>query len=318
MMYQRGFTILEILISLSLGLLLFAGVMSVFSGMYATSDTTTRYGAMQETGRITISLLTDDLMRQGFWGELAMPLSTSNLIAVPPAPANECEGHGINNGTFPKNIGTFRSIWGTTPSTASTMECIDDAKLNSDILQLKRAVAIPAAGALEDERYYLTTNMNAGQIFDGEDAPPVINNSQTWEYQHHVYYVSEDALAGSSNVVPTLNLISLANSMWNQPLIDGVEMIRFLYGIDSDGNGNVDSFVSADNVTNAIWDGASNAKIRAIKVYVLVRDIELDPNYTNDTVYRLGDVNVDGGGDNYRRMLFSSTVTLHNGDVRVW
>ncbi|REL34766.1 PilW family protein [Thalassotalea euphylliae] len=318
MKYQRGFTILEIFISLALGLVLFSGVMSIFVGMYSTSDTTTRYGSMQETGRITISLLTDDLMRQGFWGELAMPLSNSNLLAVPAAPSSECRGGGINNGTFPGNIGTFRAIWGATPLNSAMMGCINDAKQGSDILQLKRAVALPTVGALDDDRYYLTTNMNAGQIFDGENTPPVINNSQTWEYQHHIYYVSDDTLAGSSNVVPTLNLISLANSMWNQPLIDGVEMIRFLYGIDSDGNGNVDSFVSANNVTDAIWDGASSAKIRAVKVYVLVRDIELDPTYTNDTVYRLGDVNFNAAGDNYRRMLFSSTITLHNGDVRVW
>ncbi len=314
---QRGFTLLEIFITLTIGLVLFAGVLSVFVGMKSTVKVTSSYGGMQETGRFAISVLTDDLMRQGFWGDMVMPMTRSNLLGVPAvAPVGECIGEGINNRTFPLALGHYRTIWGRVVTAANNMSCITDAKIGSDILQLKRAISSEETGALNANRYYLVTNLTTGQIIDGGTAVPTINNSKNWEFQHHVYYVSEQTVG--SNKIPTLNLISLANTMSNQPLIDGVEQIKFMYGVDSNLNGVVNAFISANNMTQAFWDNENNSRIIAVKMYVLVRDILPDNSYTNSTTYQLGDTTFTAPGDNYRRMLFSSTVTLHNGDVEIW
>ena len=51
-------------------------------------------------------------MRQGFWGEMPTALSSSNLLDVADVPTEECTGEGINNGSFPTNVGQFRSLWG--------------------------------------------------------------------------------------------------------------------------------------------------------------------------------------------------------------
>ncbi len=56
------------MISLAVGLVLFAGVMSIFVGMRTTTAETTGYGELQENGRFAISVLSDDLLRQNFWG----------------------------------------------------------------------------------------------------------------------------------------------------------------------------------------------------------------------------------------------------------
>ena len=63
---QRGFTLLEILISLSVGLILVGGVMSAFVGMRTTSAETSSIGELQENGRFALNILTDDLLRQDF------------------------------------------------------------------------------------------------------------------------------------------------------------------------------------------------------------------------------------------------------------
>ena len=314
---QQGFSLIELFISLAVGLFLFAGVLSVFVGMRTTSSETSSYGNMQETGRFALSVLTDDLMRQGFWGDIATSLSANELTAIPAAPGNECQGGGLNNGTFPGNLGHFRTIWGRTATTASPISCVDDAKLQSDILQIKRVVSTPVANAARTaDRYYLVANSSGGQIIDGGDALPTINNSRIWEYQHHVYYVSEQTLGGLT--YPVLNRAILVNEMDDEPLIDGVEMVKFMYGVDVDNDAVVDTYVSANNMTQAFWDNEFDSRIRAVKVYVLVRDIEPDPNYTNNVVYQLGDTTLDAFEDNYRRMLFSSTVTLFNGDIEIW
>jgi len=313
---QKGFSLLEIFIALAIGIFLLGGVISIFSGMRATSNETSRYGSMQETGRFAISVLTDDLMRQGFWGPMYMPLSRSNLLAVPVAPVGECTGAGLNNGTFPQLLGHFRTIWGATATTASMMGCITDAKVGSEVLQLKRTISAPHLGALSPNTYYLIANRVGGSIITSVDPVPVINDSSNWEYQHHVFYVSEQTVG--SNVIPSLNMQTLGTTITNEPLIDGVERIHFMYGVDTDSDGIVNTYLQADDMTMAFWDNQSNSQIIAVKMYVLVRDIDEDFQYENSTVYELGDVTFTAPNDNYRRVLFSSTVALRNGGVEIW
>ena len=316
---QQGFSLIELFVSLAIGLALFSGVLSVFVGMRSTSSETSSFGNMQETGRFAISVLTDDLMRQGFWGDMHGSLTRGVLGLVPGAPGNECVGGGFNNGTFPNNTPLhFRTLWGVTATAINPVSCINDAKLQSDVLQIKRTIATrTAAAAMDSDRYYLVTNTENGHIIDGADAlPTTINNATIWEYQHHIYYVSEQTLGGLS--YPVLNRIMLVNQMDDEPLIEGVEMVRFMYGVDVDNDGVIDTYVSSGNMTQAFWDNEFDSRIRSVKMYVLVRDLEPDANYTNRTTYQLGDFTLNALNDNYRRMLFSSTVTLFNGDMEEW
>ena len=315
---QRGFTLVEIFISLAVGLALFAGVLSVFVGMKTTTTETATYGELQENGRFALSILTEDLLKQDFWGDYSGSLDFSMLNSVPGAPGTECNGEGLNNGTFPIATGHFRTLWGQTIAAASVMGCIDDAKTTSDILQLKRAISQPLTATTNDN-YYIVANLSGAEIFTGTDIPEVAN-SQVWEYQHHIYYVREEAQG--TNTVPVLMQGRLTTNMTFDPIIDGIDMIRFMYGIDRDAEGSagygiVDAFVSAANMTDTQWDNGNNNRIIAVRIYVLARSILPDNKYTNTNTYRLGDLDVTYN-DNYRRLLFNSTVTLYNAGVDSW
>ena len=67
--YQQGFTLLEVFVALVIGLVIFAGVLSVFVGMRTTTTETSSHGELQENGRFAISILTDDISKQDFWGD---------------------------------------------------------------------------------------------------------------------------------------------------------------------------------------------------------------------------------------------------------
>jgi len=343
---QQGFSLLEIFIALSIGLVLFAGVMSVFVGLKTTVSETSSYGEMQENGRFAISVLTDDLIRQGFWGNLPAEMDISVLENPPPVAANDCTIAGTNNGSFPQAVGHFRTIWGATLASASVMNCITDAKTTSDIIVIKRVISQPVlppvtAGKLDANRYYLMSSANSADVFAGNAAIPTIPNSQVWEYQNHIYYIKNETQG--SNIIPVLMQGRLTNSATKainfQPMIDGIEMIRFWYGVDMDadvdtndytdtfnassgpGDGVIDAFIPARNMTAALWDNDAS-KILAVKVFVLVRDILPDAKYTNNNTYQLGGSSTadqfSANGDNYRRLLFSSTVSLQNVKVKVW
>ncbi|MBO9490150.1 PilW family protein [Endozoicomonas sp. G2_1] len=331
---QRGFSILEIFIGLALGSVLVAGVLSVFVGMRTTTEETSSIGELQENARFALNVLTDDLLRQGFWGDLPGGLSTSTLQAFPNGPAGtECRGAGTNNGTFPAAAaGPFRALWGATVAGNSTMSCasVNDAKRGSDLIQIKRAVTFPQpqnqdgslVNALDSDRYYLYANTSDGAVFRGNEAtPPDVENGRYWQYQHHVYYVRDEVQGGQT--IPVLMQGRLTTGMTFGPLVEGIERIRFMYGVDSDGDGAVNAFISADNMTPQYWDNQGNIRILAVKIYVLARSIFPDADYENTQTYQMGDLNVsfvngNGTGDNYRRLLLSSTVTLFNARVDTW
>jgi type II secretory pathway pseudopilin PulG len=130
------------------------------------------------------------------------------------------------------------------------------------------------------------------------------------------------------------------------PLIDGVEGFKVVLGID-----NVSKSGAAVDYTQAInWqdptnlvlptnrgDGAPDQYIRctgaggctaaqlinvvAVKLYILVRDRDTTPGYTDTKTYCLGEPNADGTcpaasqytpGDNYKRHLFITTIRVNN------
>ena len=335
----KGFTLLELMVSLAIGLVLFAGVMSVFVGMRTTSAETSSYGELQENGRFAVSVLTDDLLRQDLWGDYTGIFDISSISHSLVAPGNDCSGAGVNNASFPSAVGHFRTLWGDTVASSNPMACFNDAKIGSDVLQVKRVSAVdlirrdadgtPILDVDGDQipisnapagNYHLVTNANDGILFSS-GAVPVVENSRVWQYQHHVYYVREEAQG--SNTVPVLMQGRLTTNMSFAPIIDGIEMIRFMYGYDADtdpdaaGYGVVDAFISADNMTEALWDDAGGTKIIAVKIFVLARNIAEDNKYTNNNTYQLGDLSVTFN-DNYRRLLFSSTVTLYNARVDLW
>jgi type IV pilus assembly protein PilW len=324
---QQGFSLVEIFISLTVGLALLIGVLSIFVGMKTTTTETATYGELQENGRYAISLLSDDLLRQGFWGDLTGSIDESGLVSSPEptSVAGDCIGGGINNASFPATVGHFRTLWGDTLTTNNAMGCISNGKVGSDVLQLKRVVSSAVAvGDISNDNYYMISNPNTAGIFAGDDAVPNINFGQIWEYQQHIYYVREDSQG--SNVVPVLVQGRLQNKtaiMNLDMVVEGIELIRFMYGVDTTNNGIVNAYISADNMSNAYWDNESDVRILAVKIYVLARNILPDNKYENLNTYQLGDLNVnfidgDGNGDHYRRLLFSSTVTLYNARIDSW
>jgi type IV pilus assembly protein PilW len=317
---QHGFSLLEVFIALSIGLVLFAGVLSIFVGLKTTTTETSSYGELQENGRFAINVLSDDLLRQDFWGDFTGSVNLTSITPVPAAPLGECTGGGVNNGTFPVAVGHFRTIWGETVNGASIMGCTADANVDSDILQLKRVVSSPLALVAGDAapvgNYYFMSNLDAGTIFAAGTVPD-IKNGRVWQYQHHIYYVRNEIQG--SDTVPVLMQGQLSNTLAFAPIIDGIEMIRFEYGIDTDitpsaaGYGIVDAYVPANSMTDALWNNTSS-RIISVKVYVLARSIRKDNQYENKNTYNLGGFAypVD---DNYRRLLFSSTVTLFNATI---
>lgn len=125
-----------------------------------------------------------------------------------------------------------------------------------------------------------------------------------------MYFIANDA-----NQIPILRRKTLTSTgMSNdEQLVEGIENIRFLYGFDNDGDSTPDSFMPAEDVTSLMWDNEGFQRLVAIKAFVLVRSINEDKSYTNETEYLLGDKTITiPANDHYRRKVLSTTIVLEN------
>lgn len=308
---QAGLTLVELMISMAIGVFLLGGVTAAYLAMRSTTTETIALSEMQQNGRMALSLLSADIQQAGFRGML--PEFTSDMTA--PAPfAADCSW-GLNGGSFPQaGLGNFPPIWGRTLAGAgAAIGCVAGAVANSDIIQIKRAAApavLPAA--LQNDRFYLESNANQGIIFPGTAAVAGLTLGEIWPYLHHVYFVTNEVFDGQT--IPVLSRMELRNNggpaMVQTMLLDGIERVRFHYGVDLNDDAVIDSYLTANNMPAALWQ--ADAKVLAVKVFVLARATRPDVNYQNNNSYDLGDGVAFVPDDNFRRMLFSTTVSLLN------
>lgn len=299
---QRGLSLVEIMISMTLGLLVIAAVIYLFLSSKQTYAHTDRMVRMNENGRYALSILSDDLRLIDFWGEArTLDIQTdSNLDAI----ASDCTDVAVGyNFNTPFGAGTAGS--------ADILGCINDAIPNSDFIVVKHASPTETAvGSIADGHTYIVSNIAKAILFDGDgkDVKPTTNtggdvpNGKFWEYTATIYYVRND---GSG--VPSLQRRRLVGNTWGNPeeVAIGVERLRVLVGIDIDDDGSTDAFVAPSQVPN--WSQAV-----ATRLFLLIRTEERDPFYTDSRSYQLGDIAVAAPNDNFHRVLFNTTVALRN------
>ena len=91
-----------------------------------------------------------------------------------------------------------------------------------------------------------------------------------------------------------------------EELVEGVESMQILYGVDTSNNGAVNTYVKADAVTN--WDN-----IISVKIALLMRTIEEYGETTDNNTYDLLGETAGPFNDRRRRRIFSTTIQVRNG-----
>ena len=77
---QHGFSLVELLIAMTLGLILIAGMIAVFSGNKRTSELTSEMANMQESARYALQAIANDIRSAGFQGCLGLDHGSVNDI----------------------------------------------------------------------------------------------------------------------------------------------------------------------------------------------------------------------------------------------
>ncbi|ALO41379.1 PilW family protein [Pseudoalteromonas phenolica] len=327
-MKQKGFTILEFLVSMFIGVLILGGVIATYISMKATTRDTMAIGELQETGRLTLSILRRDIEQVGFWGTFyEAGFSATNLTSLG-NPNPDCAG-GLNNGSFPNTDPTnFRPVYSAISDGQTMLGCVSDSKENTDIIQVKflEGRQMTPETVTNQNRYYFISEQERAEFVTGSNAqnPLPTVNATLWPYSHHVYYINEQNLQiNNRNVlVPVLmrKRLTVNGGLVTEPIMEGIEDMRLVYGIDSDADNRVDTYVSGSDMTAAHWENTNG--ILTIQVFILVRTLDFDSDLElKNQTYTLGldtDKRVHTFTDNYRRTVFSTTIRLNNVGSTGW
>lgn len=319
---QAGFSLIELMVSITLGLIVLSSVLVVFSNSSAARNEVERTTRQIENGRYASELLTEDLRLAGFYGEL----DATSIAAPGSVPTDPCSVAVGDWGTWiPLHVQGADGD-GFPASTCA----LSNRKANTDVLVVRRARTCTAGStncdSVTNGKPYLQVSLCATQTgtayklglqgtadFDRQTRTCTTTAlAEKREYYVRVYYIATDNGAGVS--VPTLTRLDLTGSSFTStPLVEGIEDLQFMYGIDNAGSDGVpDTYVSNPS-TVADW-----TNVMTVQFYLLARNLETSPNYSDTKTYTLGKKSdgtaytVTASGDGYRRHVYSSLVRIAN------
>lgn len=326
---NKGFSLIEVMTALVLGLVVLLMVVQLFVNTKNNHAQNDRMSDALESGRYALRQLATDLKGAGFIGGVLDP-STVTIDPTLVPPTVDCGSATEVNWAY--DLTTYRalqfetSITSTVANTDHTCIASTDYKNNTDLLVVKRVynqpldpTAVPTP--LAQNKVYLRSNYstaclwyyNGAAINPGGATCPTLG-VYDWQYMVHVYYIRPYFNPKETIPVPTLCRKSLGAtagqpSMTELCLAEGIEDFHIMFGIDTD--------TPMDGIANVFESKAilpADLKTRAVsaRIYVLARAKQPDSTFTNNKTYIMGDKVVGPFADNFYRRLYSTTVLLRN------
>lgn len=317
---QLGFSIIEFMIAVLLGIVLTSGVISVYiesKRNYSYDDEVAR---LQENGRYAINLLRNELTQAGYWG--------GRLDTIPSAAVTtDCVSAGnwaLQIGDPVDLIDTFASSL-TTAKGEDISACLESSEiqLGTDIVSVKRTAGqatlkngdFPAGViAADTSQWYLRVEDygktvswvyldNSGTIPSAEETAD--SGFDYWEYYAKVFYIRNFAETAGDGI-PTLAVEYLkGDKMDTGAMVRGVEDMQIEFGIDGGVDNTPDQYKDSPTASDL-------ERIVSARIYLLVRsEIEL-PGYTNTKIYTLGGKVLPAKNDGFMRKVYSTTVQMRN------
>lgn len=328
----RGFTMVELLVAMTLGLFVVGGIATAYVQNQRTRAELERSSRQLENGRYAVQLLADELRHAGYLGTFD-PRPLPEPAALPAL----CETAVANlQAALPISLQGADD-----PATAPA--CLTDVKAGTDVIVIRRASTCIAGTAgcaaatgghphiqasLCDDPTQLGSPFATNHYaFDSTLANLTRQDrdcstpAPVRRFLVRIYYVANNNAAGDG--IPTLKRAELnGGSFTVEPLVEGIETLQLEYGIDSDRNGAPEQY-STDPTTFGGCTGSDCQvdnwlDVTAVKLHLLARNLEASPGHSDAKTYVLGNDSagvanqVGPFGDAFRRHVYNTVVRLNN------
>jgi len=339
---MRGFSLVELMVAMTLSLLLLAGVVAIFASSRSSYETTDKLSRIQESGRFALDQFVHDIRASGFLGCSRAPLVFTSVVTP---------GNFLYD--FVDASGQFRSLSGFQYTSGSWSPALPSAGLptaqlipGSDILavrmpardiapqKLQKDLTVdteellfpPSTNTFKDsdivmlyscgrQAFFQATKFNTttgAMTHDQAGAnltnklyfEPLKDFTQAVPVQTVIYYVAAKSATDS-----TPSLWRKTGIYDPEELVEGVEQMQIDYGVDTNNDYAVDKYQTADAVTN--W-----ARVFSVRIALLVRSLEAygGDKDTKDHYLLTGDdkVEVKAPKDGFYREVFTATVVIRS------
>lgn len=315
---HRGFSLVELMVALVLGLLIVSGLAVLFANSSQAGLELDKSVRQIESGRYAMDVMSDDIRLAGFYYEI--PPVTYTYVTV-----NPCAATVAAAGWDYATLKVPAALSGASAAEASGLGCLPNAKSGTVALVIHRFDTTPVAVAgVDSASIYvqtsrcdkdpvaaLTTVSTSAAAFTLRDQD-CTTIQQVRRYVTRIYYVAACNECGV-DTTPTLKRAEISGSATTiSPLAEGVEEIAFEYGFDIDNDGEPDVYRLGLSGTAAAADN-DWANVVAVRPYLLTRTTEATAGFTDPKTYNLGMSGSRGPfSDNYKRRIYTSTVRLNN------
>lgn len=321
----RGFTLIEVLVALAIGMLILVALAVLFSRNSGNQAELERNSRQVENARFALDLLTEEIMHAGFYGDFnpdtmitppayqtpgPCPTSTADLAWVTPATpaavslpaAVQGIGAGTAIGCGAALTNRFAGTQGLMVRHAETSASLTPAAVvpGNLYVQVSRCPTDPQrvkVGALSGD-------------FTLRQPDCTTINTIVRRVVQRTYYIASCNDCAANDGVPTLKRVEwIDGQQRDTPLAEGIENLQFVYGVDNNGDGQPDLFVDAAAITGVAPMQWNN--VVAVRLSLLARSTQATPGYTDAHTYTVGNVVVTPA-DGFKRTLMTSTVRLLN------
>lgn len=328
---QTGISLVEVLVALVISLFLLGGIVQVYVGNKVTFKFTNALAEVQENGRFALDLMSQDLRLANQWGCVAFdPTDTTNIndtLNAGTLPGYDADFHdflspfvtlpgaiaGANNtglngsDTLVVRGGKPGQTNVEGPFTATTVNTLNVNPISSisggdiilvarcgenDLLNAPDADILPVSSVDTSNpvQTVITVNANKSQVFQ--------NDAMVIELQTVTYSIG---LAASGNGETALFRREFNGVV--EELVEGVEEMQILYGIDSDNDQFPNQYVTSDLVPDF------NAVV-SLRIMLLIHSID-DFVTEAPQAYTFNGV-LTTPADRRLRQVFSTTIALRN------
>ena len=328
---QQGFSVVETMIALAISAILIAGFAQVFNSTRLSYEMQNDLSRMQESGRFAYQLLTRETRMAGLTGCGAGTSIRNNLrdgqagsdyllnhgqgLEAYDAGANPPAALGLNGvlansdvlvvrGEDPMQV-PLRTAQPSQGSAALLVQTPHNIR-RGDILMITdcaETTIIQVTGNPQATSSAIPHNVAQGGPSPGNAssdlARPYGEGSSVSRFSTRVYYLRNNP-AGEPALYRTVNAGAA------EELVEGVERLAFRYGVDTNGNGRVDAYQTAGQVSAANrWE-----RVYSVRISMIVRGDR--PNVlTNSQTLRFLDEDLTFD-DGRMRQVINTTVNLRN------
>ncbi len=351
----RGVTLVELLVSLVLGMLLTAGIIQVFAGNRTTYAFNESLSRIQENARFSLDHIAYNARMAGYSGclpEVAIHNNLNSPNSFRDDFANGIQGYNAN-GTGDGQTFVATAMNPAPSSTASDWTPTLPGELNnlvlpgSDVLVVRgiageaRSLVSPfndsaqlfvatphdlVAGEIlvvsdcqKASIFQLTSVDSTGQNLTHSAASMTPGNtapnwgpeqdyglgSEVARLNTYAFYVGQGADGSPALFQLRLRSVGTTAGFAAEELAAGIDTLQIRYGRDTDGDGGIDDWVSADAVVD--W-----TEVLSVEITLLARAADEYGTDSDTVVYDLGSTKFNPVDDRRLREVFSTAIGVRN------